>query len=82
MIRELVRIVSHKLEIPASECWLMSVADLLLTAIPPAANNKKTFTNNAELRAWAREHDERIAMRRRLTVEQRIELERFINQVT
>lgn len=71
-IRELVRLTSQKLEIPASECWQMSIPDLFLTIIKPEERMQNASQRILE------EIDERIARKDKLTLEQRIALERFI----
>lgn len=56
--------------------WDMSVQDLCLFIAPPE-DNKRTVTNSIEGQLVAAEIDERIARVKALSIDERLELERW-----
>lgn len=70
---DVVRLVVSKYQLPADVCWSHTVADLLLMMQPPESRTTTT-DNPLEQRIILADLDRRLSLLDTLTLEERIEL--------
>ena len=79
-LADIVRAVVHKYQLPADRCWAMTVSDMMLMLREPEQNER---TDNAFVqRMMCLALDKRLNVRKKLSLQERIELNEWVAKLT